>query len=85
MRVTVPSPLLATQTASEPTTTAPGSGPTPIGSPIGSPLLEVEAGDRVVGRVGDPDGAGAGVDAAGAFADLDRVAEDRVQSTGRRG
>ena len=32
MRVTVPSPLLATQTASGPTTTAPGSGPTWIGS-----------------------------------------------------
>src|SRR5689334_16458781 len=37
MRVTVPSPLFATQTASPPIATAPGSGPTSIGSPAASP------------------------------------------------
>ena len=38
MRVTAPSPLLATQTALSPTATAPGSGPTSIGAPLRSPL-----------------------------------------------
>ena len=47
MRVTVPSPLLATQTASSPTATAPGSGPTAIGSPTRLAALDVDPGDRV--------------------------------------
>ena len=37
--------------------------------------VEVEAGDRVVGCVGYPDDAGAGVDPAGPATDLDRLAE----------
>ena len=37
-RTTVPSPLSATQTASAPTATAPGSGPTSIASPRSLPL-----------------------------------------------
>ena len=78
MRVTAPSPLSATQTASAPTATAPGSEPTSIGSPLALAALEVDPGDRVLGGAGDPDGAGAGVDAARAAADRDRVAEHGV-------
>src|SRR5215218_7939909 len=40
--------------------------------------LEVDLADRVVGAVGDPDGAGAGVDPSRMAADFDRV-DDRAQ------
>ena len=78
MRVTAPSPLSATQTAVSPTATAPGSEPTSIGPPVALAALEVDPGDRVLAGAGDPDGAGAGVDPAGAAADFDRVAEHGV-------
>ena len=73
--MTVPSPLLPTQTALSPTATAPGSGPTSIGAPSGSTAREVDPGDRIVAGGGDPDGAGAGVDPARLAADRDLFAD----------
>ena len=82
IRVTVPSPLSTTQTAVSPTATAPRFGADRDRGAVALAAGEVDAGDRVLAGERDPDGAGAGVDPAGALADFDRVAADGV---GRRG
>ena len=58
--MTVPSPLLTTQTAPAPIATAPGSGPTPTGLPSRSPVvrsIRVTASSAALERSGHVTGA----------------------------
>ena len=81
IRVTVRSPLLATQTEPSATAMPFGARPTAIRMTT-EPVVEVDLGDRVLAGVGDPGVALADRDAARPRADLD-LADDLVPAGDR--